>query len=514
MSIVTDLPNTPGTATSGARAFARLNTDQTVQRMAPAREELRPAEPEATVTIDKIGDFLELDFRRLFTWLGKGMVLIIVLAVTGVLVGGAYAVLSKPRFTVGTDILIDPANLQIVADDLYAAPGQVDGQLLSAGSKLRVLTSRNVLARVVADLGLVNDTEFYDPRPSFSLSSILGGGSTGTPTSPEVAALAALAQRVTTTADEKSFVATLLVTAESTDKAIRISEAMVGAFRAELADAEADGASRAAAAIDDRLAELKAGVQAAEEKVEAYKRSNNLSASGGQLVSNQTLTQLNAQVVDAQSRVIAAQAAYDTLVAVGADASGSGSTASASLTALRDKAAALQQDLDAQSMVYGPRHPTIVGLQAQVAAAKGQMQAELDRVVNGARAALDEAKAGLEALQGRAANLEGEVFSDNASQVALRELERDASSKTAIYESFLSRARQITEREQIDTTNVRVISTAVPPPARSWPPRTVVVMALGGFAGLALGVMLALALGIARDMRGSRSKRGDTGLAA
>lgn len=513
MSIVSDLPNVSG-PTSGARAFARLNSDHTVQRITPAKLEMPSAEPVATVTLDKIGDFLELDFRRLFTWLRNGLVAIIALSVTGVLVGGAYGVLSKPRYTVGTDILIDPANLQIVADDLYAAPGQVDSQLLSAGSKLRVLTSRNVLARVVSDLDLVNDTEFYDPRPSFSLSDLFGGGAAGTLTPPEIVALGALAQRITTTADEKSFVATLQVSAESTDKAILLSEGIVRAFQAELADAEADGASRAAAAIDDRLAELKAGVQAAEEKVEAYKRSNNLSASDGQLVSTQTMTQLNAQVVEAQSRVIAAEAAYNILVSAGPDASTSGTAASASLVALRDKASTLQQELDAQSMVYGPRHPTILALQAQVDAANGQMQAELDRVIGGARATLEEAKASLAALQNSAADLKGQVFTDNASQVALRELERDATSKTAIYESFLSRARQITEREQIDTTNVRVISTAVPPPARSWPPRTVVVMALGGFAGLALGMLLALVMGIVGDMRRAPARRNGPGIAA
>jgi uncharacterized protein involved in exopolysaccharide biosynthesis len=88
--------------------------------------------------------------------------------------------------------------------------------------------------------------------------------------------------------------------------------------------------------------------------------------------------------------------------------------------------------------------------------------------------------------------------------VTLRELQRDADSKTAISEAFLTRAQQITQREQIDTSNVRVISTAVPPAARSWPPRTVLVMAGGAFGGIALGVMLAIGLGIAGDMRRDR----------
>jgi uncharacterized protein involved in exopolysaccharide biosynthesis len=99
-------------------------------------------------------------------------------------------------------------------------------------------------------------------------------------------------------------------------------------------------------------------------------------------------------------------------------------------------------------------------------------------------------------------DLKGSVFSDNDAQVELRQLERDAASKTSVYESFLARAHQITEREQIDTTNVRVISTATPPPGRSWPPRTIVMIAIGAFLGFALGMLIALIRGARRDLRG------------
>ncbi|TIX97487.1 MAG: lipopolysaccharide biosynthesis protein, partial [Mesorhizobium sp.] len=106
-------------------------------------------EPVPTVTLDKIGDFLELDFRRLFVWLRAGLVLALMLAVAGGVIGAAYGLLSKQRYTVTTEILINPANLQVVENDLYSQPGQVDGQILNARSKQRILTSGNVLARVV-----------------------------------------------------------------------------------------------------------------------------------------------------------------------------------------------------------------------------------------------------------------------------------------------------------------------------------------------------------------------------
>jgi uncharacterized protein involved in exopolysaccharide biosynthesis len=456
------------------------------------------------VTLDKIGDFLELDFRRLFVWLRAGLVLALMLAVAGGVIGAAYGLLSKQRYTVTTEILINPANLQVVENDVYSQPGQVDSQILNARSKQRILTSGNVLARVVDELGLANDPEFFDPDQTASTSGAAVSGKSD----PKLVAQKSLAQRVSVAADETSFVTTLAVSAETTGKAILISQAMVKAFQEELATAEAAGAGRAAAALEGRLGQLKRDVQAAEEKVESYRRSHNLSASNGQLVSSQTMTQLNSEIGEAQSRVIAAQASYDALVASGVNGANPDPAVSAALSVLRDKANGLRQQIDSQSMTFGPRHPTIVRLRTEFETVSSQLRAEFSRTVGTAKANLDKANASLASLTARMNALKNNVFTDSESQVALRELERDAASRRAVYESFLSRARQITEREQIDTTNVQVISTAVPPPGRSWPPRTPVTAGLGAFAGFALGMLLAIAMGIVRDMRQPPNRSG------
>ena len=504
MTSLTDSSH-PVNTVSGARAFARLgmraNVPANDASVAPA--EPAPAVPVETVTLGRIGDFLELDFGRLFTWLRQGLWFALGLAVLGAIAGGAYAVFSPPRYTVSTDILIDPANLQVVTDDLFQQPGQTDSAVLNAGSKLRVLTSGNVLLRVVDALELTKDKEFYDPEPSgFSLSSLLpGGGADATESDPRLAALASLSKKVSTRADETSFVASLFVSSENTDKAIRISDAMVDAFKAELATAEADGAGRTATALNNRLDELKAEVKTAEEAVETYKRENNLAAVSGELVSTQIMTQLNQQVVEAQARVIALQTSYDELVSAGPNATTADTQASSTIASLRAAAGSLRQQLDAQSTVYGARHPSIVKLNTELAAVNAQIATEVGRVASAAKVSLDEANANLAGLTAKADAMRSSIFSDNAAMVTLRELERDATSKAAIYESFLSRARQVTEREQLDTTNVRVISTAVPPPARSWPPRTVVMLGLGAIGGLFAGLGIAVIVGVLRDLR-------------
>ncbi|MES0091646.1 GumC family protein [Mesorhizobium sp. M0030] len=477
-----------------AAAPAVTSAPVTSAPVSPAPVAPPVAEPVTTVTLNKIGTFLELDFGRLFVWLRAGLALVCLLAIAGGIIGGAYALLSKQRYTVTTDILINPANLQVVPNDLYPQSAQVDGQLLSARSKERILTSGSVLSRVVDDLDLASDPEFFDADRSRT-------GTDGAKPDPKLTALKNLAERVSSIADEKSFVTTLMVSAETPAKAILISQDIVKTFQEELASAEASGASRAAAALDGRLGQLKSDVQAAEEKVEAYRRSHNLATSNGQLVSSQTMTQLNGQIVETQSRVIAAQASYDALLAAGANGTNSGPATSEALVALRATANGLRQQIDSQSMTFGPRHPSIVRLKTEYNTVSAQLSAEYARTLRLAKVNLDAAKTSSVSLNAKMNDLKGNVFSDSDSEVALRELERDAASKTAIYESFLSRARQITEREQIDSTNVQVISTAVPPKGRSWPPRTVVMIGLGAIGGMILGMLLAITLGIVRDMR-------------
>lgn len=500
MSMFSDVPKGSPVVRTFARDRAKPLGRKIKARDVPHVERQKPVlvATGASTAVDKVGEFLEFDFRRVSEWLRAGMKGAIVLALLGGLAGGAYGLLSKRLYTVGTDILINPSNLQVVANDLYAAPSQGDNQVLAVRSKLRVLTSRNVLLHVVDELDLTRDSEFNDPSPGL-FSFLSGSGAAAS--DPRTAVLEVLSKRIETKADETSFVASLSVSAETVDKAIRISQAVVTGFQDELAKAESDGASRAARAIDDRLDQLKQDVQAAEAKVEAYRRANNLASSQGQLVSSQSMTQVNSEMITAQSRVIAAQAAYDAVLAAGPNATTQDSVASTSLAALRTRASNLQQELDGLSMTYGPRYPRLVQLRAELEAANGQIKTELSRILAKARSNLEEAKASFKALDTRMKDMTGTVFTDNEVQVALRELERDAASKTAVYESFLARAHQITEREQIDTTNVRVISTAVPPQSRSWPPRTSLLIVAGTILGLAAGLFLALARGMLRELR-------------
>lgn len=447
-----------------------------------------------------------VDIGHLGGWLRRGLVVLFLLAILGAVAGFLFATMTKPIYTVSTDILVDPTNLQVVQDDLFSPNVQNNSQLLSVDSKLRVLTSRNVLQRVVAGLGLQNDPEFVDMTPSFfSIARLLGQERPAG--RPEDTAIMALAERVKASRDERSFVVTLSVSSEDSQKAILITEALAQSFKEELALAESTSASRTAASLNGRLTSLREEVDVAEQAVARFTNEHGLQSSGDELTSTREMTEFNALKVAAQGRLIEARTRYEALVSDSADPTGNAAVLqSETISLLKAQQSLLMQRAGGQALAYGPRHPERLALERQLADIDKAIADETKRIVEAARIELAEAEATVAALSDRADQSRSTVATDNGAEVELRALQREAAAKVSVYEAFLSRAREITEREQLDTTNIRVISSAVPPTTRSWPPSTAIATAAGGLLGLALGVMLVIAFGLARDMRRSQQR--------
>lgn len=442
-----------------------------------------------------------IDVARVLGWMRRSLLLMVAATIVVALAGVTYSVLTKPRFTAHAEIVIDPSNLQVVPDDIYAQSQQRDSQLLEVESMMGVLTSGNTLSRVVTDLDLGSDPEFVKPA-GLDLAGLFGlsssGGGTARPASD--VALESLATRIKAVRDDGSFVVSVNVWSEDPQKSVRLVNSLVAAFQAELAQEEAEGAQRSVTSLSDQLTQLKQNVASAEDAVETFKRAHNLQQTNGELTSAQSMTQLNAQVTDAQARLIAAQSRYDSLTRTGTTGASTDALQSATMTALRTQYATLKQQYDSAAATLGAKHPTMLELGRQVKAAEDQIQREIDRTVAAARSEVDSARSALDALTAQTTVARTSVATDDQAQVQLRELQREADSSAAIYQAYLSRADQLAQRQQIDTTNVRVIS---PPllPTRSWPPGPLLAGAGGVVAGLLLGMLLAAGLGLLGDYR-------------
>lgn len=432
-------------------------------------------------------------------WLLKGAKWIVVLAILGAIGGYGFTMVAKPKYTAYADLVVDPGNLQVVGNDLTPAIGGQNGQLLDVESKLRVLTSGNVLTRVVTDLKLQDDPEFVPPPSAFNLSFLTGGSEISA--DPVMTAMGMLGRKVTARREERSYMVTVAVSTESPPKSVLIADALVAAFQAELAKADSDSATRAAASLLDRLSELRAGVTAAEDKVADFQRENGLEQSNGESVNAQSMTLLNQRLIDAQQALIGVEARYEELRNGRAGRLNADTIQTPTMVALRTQYGQLRQEADAAAALYGPRHPNRGTAERQLAGLQVQIDAEAARYVQAASLDLEQARRTVTELETQAAAARSTVASDGTALVQLRDLERDARSKSEVYETYLNRSREIVERQQLDTTNVRVISPATPPGSRSFPPRGYVMAGLGAFGGIGLGVALALGLGFLAAFR-------------
>ncbi|WP_194288113.1 polysaccharide biosynthesis protein UppM [Agrobacterium tumefaciens] len=469
----------------------------------PAEKPTRPASPSNSLAatlpglkyIDRIG------VDEVLGWLRAGIVWIVLAIILCVAAALAYAYMTPPRYTAYTDIVVNPSNLNVVSDGVFSPNQQRDTQILEVESKLRTVTSRNVLARVVDELKLDEDPEFISPPPLARLKAFFSP-------KPEdgdnkVGALRSLGERVAAERDPRSFVVTLAVWTNDPDKSVTVSKAMVKAFESELFQTTSDSSLRIVDDLKKRLEEMRQNVTIAEKRVADFRRENGLQENNGQLVSNLASGELNAQVLAAQQRVIQEESRLKQMQAAIAQNRTQSDAIfdSQTMNTIRAQYSTLQQQIGAMTLTYGARHPRLATAGAERDMLERGIADEAQRILLAAKTNVAEARSSLDALRLKAVAERANVFTDNEAQVRLRDLERDANSAAAIYETYLNRSRQIAEQQTIDSTNVRVISQPVAPNSRSWPPGKLIFLIAGGAGGLFLGLGIAIALGLLGFLR-------------
>jgi uncharacterized protein involved in exopolysaccharide biosynthesis/Mrp family chromosome partitioning ATPase len=438
----------------------------------------------------------QIDFAKIFSTLWRGRTTILMTTVAVLLLAGLAVVVAPHRYTAVTEILIDPADLHGIANAPTPSTQASDTALLVIDSQVRVLTSDDVLRRVVESQGLAHDPEFAG-KPSLlhTLASralaLFGIHRTPAAVSPSLAALVNLKRDVHVTRDERTYVVDVAVSCKEPAKAARLANAIAQAYLDEQTQVRADDARQISQALTARLSDLKNNVQQAEERVQDYEVSHNIVGANGQLVNEQQLSDLNAQLAAARARTVQAKARLDEIEAVQRSKTDIGAFPSAvqspTITALRSQYAEIMR-IEAQQMTsLGDRHPAVIEIQAQAARLRRMIDDEVNRIALAARAEYQSAKAGEDQLRRSVDALKQNALATNADLITLRQLQRNVQASRTVYEAFLIRARETGAQERVDTKNIQVISRADLPLKRSSPPSNTLVALAAICLGIAAG---------------------------
>jgi uncharacterized protein involved in exopolysaccharide biosynthesis/Mrp family chromosome partitioning ATPase len=442
-------------------------------------------------TLD-IREFLDIFRRR------RGIIL--ATAALPILAALAYAILATPLYTATTQILIDPRDKHIVKNDLTPDGMAPDGGVTQVESQARVLTSDNVLNRVIAGEHLDTDPEFGGRRTSglgHMVRTYLArfGIKADLAVDPQLKALRLLKTRVAVKRSDKAFVVDVYVTSEEREKSARLADALAQAYLADQSEARAEVARRASQSLGARLDDLRTKVKSAEDAVVAYKQAHNIIGASGVLVTEQQLTEANTQLAATRTKRAEARSRVDQIEAALRSGAEPGAIPEAvqSLTVgqLRVQYAQAARQRAELSSRLGPRHPDVQTQDSQVKALKELIGDELRRIAAAARSELARAEANERVQEQRLEQLKSKSVDTSQAFVRLRELNREVEASRAVYEAYLVRARETSEQESIDTTNARIISTATPPKDASWPPRAILI-AVACLAGLGLGTATGL----------------------
>ncbi|MDX8452913.1 Wzz/FepE/Etk N-terminal domain-containing protein [Mesorhizobium sp. VK9D] len=448
------------------------------QAVAPAPAYYAHAPASATVELGDLGRIL---LRRRF----------LILAITALLtaVTLAYSFLTPALYSSTAQIIIDPQDLQVVTNDVNPSRISPDGGITQVESQVSVAQSNGVLLRAIKATNLTENPDFNGQGGLGRRLGMLFGSDDGDRTAET---LDSLRRRLAVKRDDKVLVLNIIITAKDAKTAADLANAIAKAYLADQADARSQAAAAASDAISARLEDQRKRVEQAANAVETYKAEHNMVMAAGNLVSDQELTDLNTQLTAAQTRTAQLKAQVDQLRRQGgAPDATSEAMRSPVIASLRAQEATLVDQISQFGTELGPRHPSMISAQQQLSDLRKLISRELGRLVTAAETDYERALANQKELETKMASLKGKSLDTDQASVRLRELQRDLDAVRTVYANYLQRAQETREQTNVDSTNARIISEAMPALKKSWPPKGLLIFG-AIFGGLALGIGMAL----------------------
>src|ERR1700753_3034086 len=441
-----------------------------------------------------------VDLRELARILRRRWILVATAPLCLIAVGITYVLLATTLYTATSTVLVDPRRTSAIETNQSALSmsnfGTDDATI---ESETLLIQSVAILQRVVEKLKLPTDPEFI-PTPGLldPIKNLFRSSGPASGASPEEAARARsveiLQKRLKVTRQGTTFLVDISVSSESPRKAAIIANAVAESYFEEQVRAKNDSTRIATTWLNGQIDALKSRVVTAERAVEDFRAANNLTVSQGVTVNDQQITDLNNQLISARVQTAEARAKFDQaqqLRKSGGDPGGfSAAISSDIISKLRAQYADIAKNEADLSSRYGPRHPLVANVHAQLRDTQRLINEEIQRILQSARNDFEVAKSREASLQQSFDRLQGVSSTSGQAQVRLRELQREAEANRTLYESYLARYKESTAQQSLEMPDSHVVTRATIPIAPSWP-KTWLVVGLALTLGVGVGIVLA-----------------------
>ena len=395
----------------------------------------------------------------------------------------AYIAVTPKKYAATVTLLIDSRLAQLSQTDGAAAV--VDQAAVE--SQIELLRSEKMLLSVIDKLGLVNDPEF---------GSVNAKTGQKEPVSAEVAlrrAVAILTGNLWVTRVGRSYLVS--VTYNSTDpiKAARIGNEVAGAYISDQIGAKIQAAKDQNAWLDAQVSEMRSRAAQTYRAVQDFKAAHDfnplrdlgvqsdidrLGAEASRARATTTTVRAN---LDRTEAVLAGQAPGEGIVP---DERGLRGFADPEIDGLLGRYAEAQAKLSATA----PLPPVEdAALKAERSEVIRQLWARIGAISAQQRSDWIAASSRQQVLEGALADVRLRDTRARLIQERLRELETEAATARALYESYLNQLTHAAQQQPVPASDARVISAATVP-LYPGTPKKFLVAALAGIAGMAFGL--------------------------
>lgn len=427
---------------------------------------------------------------------------ILLVLACAVALGFVYLFTATPKFSATARMVIDTKKVQLFQTqslgDIAVDPGMTETQV-------EILKSENISLAVIKDLRLTDDAEFVGSGGGL-IGAVLGFA-TGLFSSDEPSSEFELQRRALTRFEKQrnikrvglTYVMDIEFTSISPDKSAQIANAIADAYIVDQLEAKYQSTKRASVWLQDRIKELRTQATAAQRAVVAFKEKNNIVDTGGRLMGEQQLAEVNSQLIMQRAATAEAKARLDRINDIMQqdipDASVADALKNDTIIKLRGQYVDLAARAAEWANRYGPNHLAVVRLRSQMLEIRRNITDELSRIQQAYKSDYDIAQTRERSLRNSLDNVVSENQLTNQAQVQLRELESGAQTYQAMYENFLQAYMQATQQQSFPITEARLISPATRPLEKSQP-KTLIVLGVT----LAGGLMLSLGIAMFREM--------------
>lgn len=429
-------------------------------------------------------------------------IILLVIACTTAL-GLIYLFTATPKFSATARMVIDTKKTQLFQQQ--SGFGEISIDPAMTETQVEILKSENISLSVIKDLHLTDDPEFVGSGGGL-VGAVFGFASglfsTEAPASEFELTRRALGRFEKQRAIKRAgltYVMDIDFTSVNPEKAARIANAIADAYIVDQLEAKYQSTKRASVWLQDRIKELRTQATAAQRAVVGFKQKNNIVDTGGRLMTEQQLAEVNSQLIMQRAATAEAKARFERINEIMnqdiPDASVADALKNDTIIKLRGQYVDINAKLAEWTGRYGPNHLAVIRLRSQLQEIRRNITEELGRIQQAYKSDYDIALTREESIKNSLASVVSETQTTNQAQVQLRELESGAQTYQAMYENFLQAYMQATQQQSFPITEARLISAASRPLSKS-KPKTLIVLGVT----IAGGLMLSFGIAMFREL--------------